>query len=144
MSAPSPKFKSDLHIRTIFGDHFLVADTEIFVLSNKERMELQQKRLELAKGKEKEESDFHFANYVMSLFSERVASISAQIYAATPELKEMSQDELEAVDTSTLDLVDQVTDMDTLGYYDFSIIVYQHITEAFAQGLKPGKKLRTS
>ena len=138
------KFKGDLLINLLHDGHFISCNIEMFMLSHRQRMMLQRTRMDIAKDKTPEEANFDFAMEIFSMFEDRITNVEVNVYKAAPGMAELSQDELDAVDASTLELVDTITDFESIGYYDFSLELYPRITEIFGQGIKPGKKLKMS
>ena len=115
-----------------------------YMLSHKERMLLQKARLNFAKDKTEEEANFDFAMYIFEMFEDRIAGLHVEVYKTPESLEELSDEELDAYDHSGLELIDTITDLESIGYYDFSLAIYPKITEAFGQGVRPGKKLQKS
>ena len=144
MEENSKKFKGDISIKALHGDHFITCNIEMYMLSHKQRMMLQKTRMKIAENKSAEEANFDFAMEVFDMFEDRITSVETKIYKALPEMSELDEEQIDEYDPSGLELIDTIDDFETIGYYDFSLEIYPKITESFGQGIKPGKKLKMS
>ena len=134
---PQKKFITDVDFLLSHKDMIVAGSIDIYVQNHSQRFDI-------ARHQEKlEDKQVEFAEYIVNLIDDNVHAVDLKVYQK-PEGEESKEAEEFKGKLDTLDIVQELDDMEMVQFYDFSNEIYGVLTSALSNGARPGKKLRKS